>query len=112
MRWKAYSTGQCGAVRASFLGITRINKADYKHDTYKIGLVWRAQLEAFAAEGWRCIAPDLRGFGDSAAPTAKEAYAMQEMVLDMVELQAHLGGKAAIWVGHDWGSPIVASLAA
>ena len=84
----------------------------FLHGWPEIGLVWRAQMEAFAAEGWRCIAPDLRGFGASAVPTAPEAYATQEMVLDMVELQAHLGGKAAIWVGHDWGSPIAASLAA
>ncbi len=84
----------------------------FVHGWPEIGLVWRAQMEAFAAEGWRCIAPDLRGFGDSSVPSAKEAYATKEMVMDMVELQAHLGGKAAIWVGHDWGSPIVASVAA
>ena len=84
----------------------------FVHGWPEIGLVWRAQLEAFAADGWRCIAPDLRGFGDSAVPTAPAAYATPELVLDLVELQAHLGGKAAVWVGHDWGSPIVAALAA
>lgn len=84
----------------------------FVHGWPEIGLVWRAQMETFASEGWRCIAPDLRGFGDSSVPTAKEAYAIKEIVDDMVELHAHLGGKAAIWVGHDWGSPIAASLVA
>lgn len=82
------------------------------HGWPEIGLVWRAQMEAFAAEGWRCIAPDLRGFGASAVPAAKGAYAIKEIVDDMVELHARLGGKAAIWVGHDWGSPVAASVAA
>ncbi len=84
----------------------------FVHGWPEIGLVWRAQMEAFASDGYRCIAPDLRGFGGSSVPTAKEAYAIKEIVDDMVELDAHLGGKAAIWVGHDWGSVIVGSLIA
>ncbi len=83
----------------------------FVHGWPEIGLVWRAQMETFASEGWHCIAPDLRGFGNSSIPKAKEAYAIKEIVEDMAELHAHLGGKAAIWVGHDWGSVIVASIA-
>ena len=30
-----------------------------------------------------------------------------EIVKDMIDLHAHLGGGEAIWVGHDWGSPVV-----
>lgn len=30
----------------------------------------------------------------------------------MVELHEHLGGQPAIWVGHDWGSPVAAALSA
>ena len=32
---------------------------------------WRAQLPALAALGWRVVAPDLRGYGDSSRPTGK-----------------------------------------
>ena len=84
----------------------------FVHGWPEIGLVWRAQIEDLAAEGWHCIAPDLRGFGSSSIPTAKESYTTEEVVKDMVDLHAHLNKKAAIWVGHDWGSPVVASLAA
>jgi pimeloyl-ACP methyl ester carboxylesterase len=83
----------------------------FVHGWPEIGLVWRAQMEAFASQGWRCIAPDLRGFGNSSVFTAKEDYAIEESVKDMVDLNAYLGGKAAIWIGHDWGSVVVASLA-
>jgi pimeloyl-ACP methyl ester carboxylesterase len=84
----------------------------FLHGWPGIGLMWRAQMEAFAAEGWHCIAPDMRGYGGSAAPTAPEAYALEEIVGDMVELHDHLGARPTIWVGHDWGSPVVGALAA
>lgn len=84
----------------------------FLHGWPEIGLVWRAQIEAFASEGWRCVAPDMRGYGGSSAPTASEAYALSEIVDDMIELHDHLGGNPAIWVGHDWGSPVAGALAA
>lgn len=83
----------------------------FLHGFPSIGLIWRAQMEAFAADGWHCVAPDLRGFGGSSVPVDKDAYTMKEMVADMVELHDHLGGKPAIWVGHDWGSIVTGALA-
>ncbi|MFB2566997.1 alpha/beta fold hydrolase [Rhizobium sp. IMFF44] len=74
------------------------------HGWPSIGLMWRAQTDAFAADGWRCIAPDLRGFGSSFAPAANDAYTIEEIVADMAELHDNLGRKAAIWVGHDWAA--------
>jgi pimeloyl-ACP methyl ester carboxylesterase len=76
------------------------------------GLVWRAQLDHFAALGWRCVAPDLRGYGDSPVPADPAAYALREITGDMLELHDELGGAPAVWVGHDWGSPVAFSLAA
>jgi pimeloyl-ACP methyl ester carboxylesterase len=84
----------------------------FLHGWPEIGLVWRAQMEAFASEGWHCIAPDMRGYGGSSAPAGPEAYALQEIVEDMVELHDYLGVGPAIWVGHDLGSPVVGALAA
>ena len=83
----------------------------FLHGWPEIGLMWRAQVEAFASEGWRCVAPDMRGYGGSSAPTASRAYALNEIVDDMVELHDHLGARPAIWVGHDWGSPVAGALA-
>ena len=84
----------------------------FVHGWAGIGLMWRAQIEAFAAEGWRCLAPDMRGYGASSAPAAVQAYALSEIVEDMVELHDHLGGLPAVWVGHDLGSPVISGLAA
>jgi pimeloyl-ACP methyl ester carboxylesterase len=84
----------------------------FLHGWPGIGLLWRAQMEAFAADGWHCVAPDLRGYGGSSAPATNDAYTTKEIVADMAELHDHLGGKPAIWVGHDWGSPLAGALAA
>ena len=84
----------------------------FLHGWPGIGLMWRAQIEAFASAGWRCVAPDMRGYGASSAPPGNEAYALNEIVDDMVELHDHLGSRPAIWVGHDWGSPVAGALAA
>ena len=83
----------------------------FLHGWPEIALMWRAHIEAFASEGWRCVAPDMRGYGGSSAPTDSRAYALKEIVNDMVELHDHLGARPAIWVGHDWGSPVAGALA-
>ena len=83
----------------------------FLHGWPGIGLLWRAQMEAFAAVGWRCVAPDMRGYGKTSAPAVHGAYSIQEIVQDMVELHDHLGDQPAIWIGHDQGSPVTGALA-
>jgi pimeloyl-ACP methyl ester carboxylesterase len=83
----------------------------FLHGWPELGLIWRNQIEHFAAEGWRCIAPDMRGYGRSSRPQSIAAYAVRELAADMVELHDALGGKPAIWVGHDWGSAVAWSIA-
>ena len=84
----------------------------FLHGWPELSFIWRAQVDAFAADGWHCVAPDMRGYGGSSAPAANDAYTIQEVVADMAELHDHLGGKPAIWVGHDWGSVVTGALAA
>jgi pimeloyl-ACP methyl ester carboxylesterase len=65
---------------------------------------WRHQLEALAAEGYRVVAPDLRGYGQTDRPEAVEAYDIFQLAGDMVGLVNGLGGAPAVVVGHDWGA--------
>jgi pimeloyl-ACP methyl ester carboxylesterase len=83
----------------------------FVHGWPALAFSWRPQLEHFAAMGYRCIAPDMRGYGGSSAPPRHEDYALEQIVGDMVELLAELGAGPAIWAGHDWGSPVVWELA-
>lgn len=84
----------------------------FVHGWPEIGLMWRAQMEAFAEQGWHCVAPDMRGYGASSVPVKPQDYALSELVQDMVELHSYLGGKPAVWVGHDLGSPVIGAMAA
>lgn len=84
----------------------------FLHGWPELSLIWRAQVEAFAAQGWHCVAPDMRGYGGSSAPSDTNAYTLENIVADMAELHDHLGGAPAIWVGHDWGSVVAGELAA
>ena len=83
----------------------------FVHGWPALGLMWRHQLAHFAGLGYRCVAPDMRGYGASSVPPHREDYAVEEIEQDMVELLAGLGAERAIWVGHDWGSIIVWSIA-
>lgn len=83
----------------------------FVHGHPELGVMWRAQMEYFAAAGWRCVAPDMRGYGGSTIHAAVSGYAVREIVADMVELHDTLGATSAVWVGHDWGAPIVWAMA-
>ncbi len=83
----------------------------FVHGWPALSSCWLAQLPVFAALGFRCIAPDLRGYGRSSQYTRQEDYAVEPIVTDMLELLDALGIHKAIWVGHDTGSPIVWAMA-
>jgi pimeloyl-ACP methyl ester carboxylesterase len=82
------------------------------HGWPELSLSWRHQLPAFAALGFRCVAPDMRGYGRSSTYTRHEDFAQEPIVQDMLELLASLGRDKAMWIGHDWGSPVVWNIAA
>lgn len=82
------------------------------HGWPELSLSWRHQLPALAALGFRCVAPDMRGYGRSSTYPRHEDFAQEQIVEDMLELLAALGRDRAVWIGHDWGSPVVWNMAA
>ena len=72
---------------------------------------WRHQLPALAEAGYRAIAPDQRGYGGTDRPEAIEDYDIVHLTDDMLGLLDALGEESAVFVGHDWGSPVVWNLA-
>lgn len=83
----------------------------FVHGWPELSISWRHQLPCFAGLGFRAIAPDMRGYGRSGVYPRHEDYALEHIVKDMIELLDALGRERAVWVGHDWGSPVVWSLA-
>ena len=65
---------------------------------------WRHQLTFLAEAGYRVVAPDMRGYGETDKPPSVEDYDIVQLADDMVGLLDALGEESAIMVGHDWGS--------
>jgi len=72
---------------------------------------WRHQLPALAAAGYRAVAIDQRGYGQSDRPLDPALYDMNYAMGDLLGLLDALGERQAIFIGHDFGSPQVWNLA-
>jgi pimeloyl-ACP methyl ester carboxylesterase len=81
------------------------------HGFPELAFSWRHQIPALAREGYRVLAADMRGFGESSAPAEVEAYDVVSLCGDMTGLLDALGEDSAVFVGHDWGASLVWSLA-
>lgn len=68
--------------------------------------LWRNQIPALVERGFRVVAPDLRGFGDSDKPEDVAAYSLTEHLADIGAILDRLGFARAHIVGHDWGAVI------
>jgi len=68
---------------------------------------WRHQLVALAEAGYRVLAPDMRGYGDSSRPGAVEDYGSDKLTGDLCGLLDHYGYDEAAFVGHDWGALVL-----
>lgn len=66
--------------------------------------VWRKQVAPLVAAGYRVIAPDTRGCGDSEIPPEVGDYALETLVADLVALLDALGIERVRLVAHDWGA--------
>ncbi|KAK3016340.1 hypothetical protein RJ639_005724, partial [Escallonia herrerae] len=88
----------------------------FLHGFPELWYTWRHQMVYMAAHGYRAVAPDLRGFGDTAgAPTGDAAkFTTLHVVGDIVALIDALatpdqGGKVFL-VAHDWGALVAWAL--
>ncbi|KAI3692348.1 hypothetical protein L6452_32162 [Arctium lappa] len=79
------------------------------HGFPEVWYTWRHQILYFASQGYRAVAPDLRGYGDTTgAPTDDPTkFTTHHVVGDLVALidaVAAPGEDKVFVVGHDWGA--------
>lgn len=69
---------------------------------------WRHQITALASLGYRAVAPDLRGYGDTDAPAEVSSYTCLHVVGDVIALLDAVAAdqEKVFVVGHDWGALI------
>ena len=88
----------------------------FLHGFPEAAWVWDPLLVHFSQPengGYRCVAPNLRGYERSSAPDDVKAYRAKHLVQDIVALIGIESGSAplAALVAHDWGGALAWSLA-
>ena len=76
----------------------------FLHGFPELWYSWRHQILHLSSVGYRAVAPDLRGYGDSDAPEPLTAYTCFHLVGDIVALIDSLGVDKVFLVAHDWGA--------
>jgi pimeloyl-ACP methyl ester carboxylesterase len=72
---------------------------------------WAAQMAAVAAAGYRAVAVDQRGYSPGARPADPAAYALPNLVGDVLGIIDALGADAVDLVGHDFGGSVAWAVA-
>ncbi len=90
----------------------------FLHGCPEAAFAWDELLAHFARPehgGYRCVAPNLRGYERSSSPPEVAAYHPKLLAQDiaaLIALECGEGGQLAALVAHDWGGALAWNLAA
>jgi pimeloyl-ACP methyl ester carboxylesterase len=73
---------------------------------------WNPVIDRLTAQGYRCLAPNQRGYSPGARPPRRRDYRMPELVADLDALIDASGARQVHLVGHDWGAAVAWGAAA
>lgn len=76
------------------------------HGWPELAYSWKTQMQPLADAGYRVIAYDLRGFGNSTAPKGAYHYGIAQMVSDVGAVISYSRADTVTLMGHDWGGLI------
>ena len=77
------------------------------HGFPELAYSWRHQIPVLAAAGYHVLAPDQRGYGRTTRPADIADYNVADLSADLIGLLDDVGADKAVFVGHDWGAPVV-----
>ena len=86
----------------------------FLHGFPEAAFVWDDLLEHFARPengGYRCVAPNLRGFEQSSQPADVKQYRAKYLVQDIAALIQLEGAPLECLVAHDWGGAVAWNMA-
>ncbi|CDO26673.1 alpha/beta hydrolase [Mycolicibacterium mageritense DSM 44476 = CIP 104973] len=73
---------------------------------------WDPIIERLTAAGFRCLAPNQRGYSPGARPRRRRDYRLTDLADDAVALIDASGADRVHLVGHDWGAAVAWAVAA
>lgn len=79
----------------------------FLHGWPESSIIYENLIQSFAQKGYRCLAPNQRGYSEGARPIGMEHYTRRKLASDVIELVAAVGNPRKFHlVGHDWGSAV------
>ena len=102
----------CNGIRICYMETGAGRPVVMLHGFPDFSYSWRHQFPALREAGFRCIAPDLRGYNETDKPARVRDYDINELVADVDDFIMRVAGGAADVIGHDWGGIIAYHLAA
>jgi len=82
------------------------------HGPPQFNTSWKAVVTRLTAEGYRCLAPNQRGFSPGARPARRRDYRMEELAEDVRALIDASGAQRVHLVGYDFGAGVAWASAA
>jgi pimeloyl-ACP methyl ester carboxylesterase len=67
---------------------------------------WDGVIARLTAQGYRCLAPNQRGYSPGARPRRRRDYRITHLVSDVLALVDETGADRVHLVGHDWGAAV------
>ena len=104
-------TAQVNGIKLSYLSQGSGPLVIFMHGFPDLAISWRHQMAAVAGAGYRAIAPDMRGYGDTDAPLDPGMYTQFHIAGDITALMDQLGEQQAVLVGHDMGANLAWAMA-
>lgn len=79
----------------------------FLHGFPESSIMWENTMKKLAKLGYRCLAPDQRGYSDAARPEGYENYSFKKLVDDVIGFAESVGVKGKFHlVGHDIGAAV------
>lgn len=101
----------CNGIRIRYVESGAGTPVLFLHGFPDFSYSWRHQFPALSRMGFRCIAPDLRGYNETDKPPRVVDYRLPELVADIAAfIRNTVAGPISV-VGHDWGGIIAWRLA-
>jgi len=82
------------------------------HGFPQFNTTWEPVMDHLVAQGYRCVAPNQRGYSPGARPPRRRDYRMTYLAADVAALIAEIGNGPVHLVGHDLGAAVAWQLAA
>jgi epoxide hydrolase 4 len=97
---------ECNGIRIHYVEAGAGMPIVFLHGFPDFSYSWRHQFDFLPRFGFRCIAPDLRGYNETDKPPRVNDYRTTVLVEDVRAFIDRIAGTGAILVGHDWGGVI------